>query len=484
MAQRKRKKKKASISPLYVVLGLGGLLLIVLVVGLLVAKSSINSWLRGEGFQNWLTNKASEKLNSEVTLAEMKWQGKEVYANQFLAKGYKDAGFSSLRLDGVRAVTGGSVNRAYQVPEITVNRLAMEFSDDRLKRPASPAEVEVVEEEGLQVPAWLAKYVPNRVEIDTIRIDSAMVDVKNSGGGSTFQLRDVAATVVPDFSTGMWEFRGKGGRMRVPDQPEVDLRDLGLRWKEQNLFIDRCNLGIYEDGHIDGAGEISFAEDGLFDLELQISGIEIDELVEGEWKDRLNGTIHGPVSVTGRPGALVYEGTLNVTEGIVESIPALNRIAEYTRMKQFNRLVLSEAKADFKKIGDRTEIRKLVLQSDGLVRVEGDVNLVGEGLQGSFQIGVTPGTMRWIPGAERLVFTEQRDGFLWAPMTLAGTVQEPKEDLSARLIAAAGEALIGELPQGVIDGAQKLLGPDGNSEDLIKQGKGLLDMLTPFLKAP
>src|SRR5690606_17494858 len=110
----------------------------------------------------------------------------------------------------------------------------------------------------------------------------------------------------------------------------------------------------------------------------------------------------------------------------------------------------------------RLELRNLVLQSDGLVRVEGRIDLVGDQLEGDLAVGVVPGTMRWIPGAERLVFTEERNGFLWAPLKLAGTTTSPREDLSARLIAAAGETVVGELPEGLIDAAKQLLGPSGS----------------------
>ena len=70
-------------------------------------------------------------------------------------------------------------------------------------------------------------------------------------------------------------------------------------------------------------------------------------------------------------------------------------------------------------------------------------------------------------------------------MTLQGTLSEPQEDLSGRLIAAAGEAILKELPEGLLNEAQKLLDPSGESPDpgsIINQGKDLLDALSPFLK--
>jgi len=488
MPPKRRKKPKGSFNPLKFVLITGGLFLVLLVVGLLVAKSMLNDWLRGEGFRDWLAGRASGVLHSEVTLAPLEWDGSEVYAKRFEALGREEAGFSELVLDGVRARAGGISDRAVRVPEVTVSRLDLRFSPTRktggaaapVEEPADPAAA------GPEVPEWLAKHLPDRVEVDEITVASTRVSVEKAEG-EVFLLNGTKAVLQPDFRTGFWAIEGKGGKIALPNQPVIDLKDLGLRWKGSELFIDRCALGIFEEGHVDGKGEIGFEDPGRFDLELEISAIDVDELVQGDWRDRLSGTLHGPVRITGAPGALVYEGTMHLEEGVIESMPVLKLVADYTRSERFERLVLNQAKTDFKRDGERLELRNLLLQSDGLVRVEGQADLVGDRIAGDFRVGVTPGTMRWIPGAERLVFTEDRDGFLWAPMKLAGTLAEPKEDLSARLIAAAGEAVIKDLPAGVLEAAEGLLkSGDGKpaSDPLIDQGKKVIDLLSPFLRAP
>lgn len=488
MSAKPRKKSKGSFNPLKIVLIGGGVLLALLVVGLLIAKSMLNGWLRGEGFRDWLAGRAAEVLRSEVTLGDLEWSGSEVYSKRFEARGREQAGFAEMTLDGVRARAGGIVDKAVQVTGVSVNRLDLRFSPKRL--PTAPAETapapSAAATAGPGVPEWLADYLPNRVEIDEIEIASTRVSVEKAEG-EVFLLSGPRAILQPDFQTGFWSIEGKGGKVSLPNQPEIALKDLALRWKGEDLFVDRCALGVFKEGHVDGKGEIGFEGPGRFDLELDLSAIDVDELVEGEWRDRLTGTIHGPVRITGAPGALVYEGTMNLGEGVIEAMPVLKRIAQYTRSERFERLVLNQAKTDFKREADRLELRNLVLQSDGLVRVEGQADLVGDQLSGDFRVGVTPGTMRWIPGAERLVFTEDLEGFLWAPMKLTGTLAEPREDLSARLIAAAGEALIGDLPGGVLDAAGELLKGEGGapaSGDLLDQGKKVIDLLSPFLKAP
>ena len=283
--------------------------------------------------------------------------------------------------------------------------------------------------------------------------------------------------------------------MLLPGQPSLTVNDLALRWKGSELFVDRCALGIYQRGRIYGRGEIRFDDDGLFDMELDISAIDIKDLVEGAWRDRLQGTISGPIKITGPPGDLRYEGTLEVADAMVQSMSLLDQLARYTKAEQFKHLPLQTARVDFIKRGERIELRNLVLQSDGLMRIEGNIDLDGEAMTGHLQAGVTPGTLRWIPGAEQKVFTEDRGGFRWSPLELSGTIHDPKENLSSALLLAAGEAVVEDLPSSLLDQANQLLNPGGATPTdpanpttpsspvdavIPAPAKEILDLLNPF----
>lgn len=500
MARRRsgKRTKKKSVNPLIVVGVVCAILLLTLVAGLVIGKSMIQSWLRGDEFRQWLAKKSSETLKSQVELAPLNWQGADVYSETFVANGYEDAAFSEMKVEGLRAKIGKIENRVFRVPEIGINRFEMEFSDDRIPGPredgggASSADSDetLQASSGPSVPGWLQKYVPNRVEVDEIVISSASIVTKGADGSVPFRLSGTETIVRPDFETSMWGIDGKGGKMYIPDQPEIRMKNLGLRWRGTQLFIDRCALGMYEDGHVDGAGEINFAEGEGFDLDLEFSGIQVDEVVDETWGERLSGVISGPVTLTGEPGAFVYEGDISVADAVIEKIPVLTVISKYTKNERFKYLVMSEATTHFRSEGGRVELTDIVLQSDGLVRIEGDMIIQDDRIAGIFQVGVTAGTLRWIPGAERKVFVEDRDGFLWTPMKLTGTLDEPNEDLSGRLIAAAGVAILEELPEGLLDEAQRFLNPGGDPDgtdpnepnSILDQGKPLLDLLTPFLR--
>lgn len=451
--------------PLILVLILCGSLLILLLVALLVVKSSVRSWLEGEGFRNWLTLRSASLLQSEVELVGLAWQNREVTATSFRAKGFEEAGFAQLDLLGVRAKPEGVVDQRIQIPEITLQSLDLRFGKDRLPQPmASPkAEANTPAPNQDKVPGWLAQFLPTGVQVDEINVASANILVEGAKGEGVFALKGLETTIQPDFSTQLWEFGARGGQMLLPGQPALEVDDLALRWKGSELFVDRCGLGIFARGRIEGSGEIRFDEAGLFDLELEISSIDIKDLVEGAWRDRLQGTISGPIKITGPPGDLRYEGTLEVADAMVQSMGLLDQLARYTKAEQFKHLPLQTSRVDFIKQGSRLELRNLVLQSDGLMRIEGNIDLDGETIIGHLQAGVTPGTLRWIPGAEQKVFTEDRDGFRWSPLELSGTIQDPKENLSSALLLAAGEAVVEDLPRSLLDQANQLLNPAANT---------------------
>jgi hypothetical protein len=87
------------------------------------------------------------------------------------------------------------------------------------------------------------------------------------------------------------------------------------------------------------------------------------------------------------------------------------------------------------------------LGSEGLIRLEGSLSIKGENIEGSFQLGLVPGTLARIPGAETHVFKTGRLGLLWAPVRVTGTLSNPKEDLTQRLTDAAGVRMFEILPE-------------------------------------
>ena len=70
-----------------------------------------------------------------------------------------------------------------------------------------------------------------------------------------------------------------------------------------------------------------------------------------------------------------------------------------------------------------------------------------ERLDGRFRLGLVPGVLARIPGAETIVFQPGERGLLWTTLRVTGTIDDPEEDLTGRLIEAAGLRMFEILPE-------------------------------------
>ena len=57
----------------------------------------------------------------------------------------------------------------------------------------------------------------------------------------------------------------------------------------------------------------------------------------------------------------------------------------------------------------------------------------------SGEVGMTQGYLEWLPRAEE-VFASERGGYLWTTVHLSGTIEQPRQDLSPRIIEALKES--------------------------------------------
>jgi len=176
-------------------------------------------------------------------------------------------------------------------------------------------------------------------------------------------------------------------------------------------------------------------------------GIDCGKLLSENWAKRATGTVVSDFKLEGTSGGPQARGSLVVENAVITALPVLDALAAYADTRRFRVLSLDEARADWRWKDGETTLGKLVLASEGLVRLEGDLVIRGNQLDGIFRLGLAPGTLASIPGAETDVFLPGEKGLLWTTLRITGTVDDPKEDLTDRLIAAAGLRMFDQLPE-------------------------------------
>jgi hypothetical protein len=111
----------------------------------------------------------------------------------------------------------------------------------------------------------------------------------------------------------------------------------------------------------------------------------------------------------------------------------LNKLAELAQKKSFERLDLNECSLGFAWRYPEIDIKDITIEEKGKFRIEGEISVKGRVLRGTIRLGLTREYLDWLPYPEE-VFSRRSSGYLWTHVHLSGTIDEPKQDLSQRII--------------------------------------------------
>jgi len=454
-----------------IVLISSGALAVLLLLGYFAGKTWVESYLRSEAFRAFVNSKVGATLRADAECAPLTFNGLNVYTDGMRAVGYEDSPFAEVKLEQLRA--NFSLRRFFEkvwfIEEIEAQRLTVRLDGTRLTRQPAPPAI-VSEKPGEPQKSKGGGWLPNRVEIGGATVKELNLEwgdlPAKAGGLRGLQLR---ATPV----AGGWDINGHGGQINSAGLPSLDVTAISLRQRERALFINAADFTQSGGGFLHANGEVQF--DDHLDLHAQLNGIDLAPFLTNDWRMKMHGQLAGDIRIQSplpaRDGVTVA-GDVRILGGQFEALPVLDQIALFTRTQQFRRIKLTSASATFARDAKQLRVTNFIAESQGLIRVEGAFIVAAGNIDGIFQVGVTPSSLQWLPGSQERVFTESRAGYLWTPMRLSGPVDSPKEDLSGRLAAAAGDALV--------DKAESV------ARDTIKAGKdaakSALDYLLPKLK--
>ena len=424
----------------------------------------LNSYLRGDAFRALVSQKTSAFLHADGQYLPFHWTGFSVYSDGYQAHGEPGAAFCELRADQIRAEfqPQGVFHHAWQIDELTIQRLQValgcETTTAARTEPHLPA-VSSNQSSSEGEPTGESRrssWIPDRLELRRTQIKD--VNLSWSTPGQTGSVRQVRATIEPEDRA--WVATGYGGQLRQAGWPVLNIDHLRLRYQSPELFITDGQFKLSESENLNVSGQVSFEPNPAIDLQVKINGVVITPFLPVDWRASLKGVAGGDMRITGRldnTETITATGKLNLTAAQLEALPVLNRIALFTRTEQFRQFALQKASAEFVWTKPKLTINRLILESEGLIRVEGACVVEHGNLEGLFQVGVTPTSLRWLPGSQTRVFTVERDGYVWTPVHVSGPVDDLKEDLSQRLIAAAGTEVFEGVKSTVEKGAKDLL---------------------------
>ncbi|MCB1098713.1 MAG: hypothetical protein KDN22_24285 [Verrucomicrobiae bacterium] len=466
-------------------------LLLLFAGGYLGFRVFLKNYLHSDAFLAQINRATSRALKVSGGFEPIHWQDSQASSPLFSATGETGAPIRAINARGIEAqLNFRSIwDGIWEITELSVDEANIDLGEHaanptiqrlpaRETAPAQPASRN-----------FLTSFLPKKTELKLVKIESANLTFPLPGDASSpgeiaraQRLRINARPLGEEFSDGH-QLSGYGGEIYLPEGQRLSLLDFDTRWRDGTLFIsnavadlkDTVGARVQCSGRLDSTGRDSA-------LKMHLSGIDIEEIVAADWKQRITGLVESDVTVRIQDGITTYNGDASLSGGVLNALPILDNLADFTKHDTFRRLPLNKATAKFTREGDTTHFSGILIESSGTMRVTGSLDVVDGNANGTLFVGVVPGVLRWIPGAEQKVFTRLDDGHLWAEMHVHGPLQALEEDLSPQLVTGAIVQTIEAVPERAIDAGGKVI-LQGTSilREGVRSGLDLIDGFVPFL---
>lgn len=441
MSRRSRRRRKETGSTWFGKALIG--LIVAGLVGSAVIFGMIRSYLYSDSFRRFLSAKASEVARVDGEFEPFRWDGLAVDSPVF--KGSGPGVVKELRIEGLHTEVGlGGLRRGvWEIQSSRVQRLKVTVDARKSSVAGSPG---LVDDPPKPAARDEQSWLPKKVEIQGLDVAELMVSAALEQG--PVSVSGVRLHVEPAEGKHNYLIEATDGEIVPPTGmiPALRLEKAKVRWQDGEAFLSHATARIWNEGRLDAAGEWKAAT-GDYSIEGMLTGVKCEEVFNESWAKRFTGNVESSYGAENHGGKLVVKGSLAVHDGVLTALPVLDALAAYSDTRRFRILPLSTAKTDWRWTKEELFLSNLVLASEGLVRLEGDLHIRGDVLDGSFQLGLAPGTLARIPGAETRVFSPGSHGLLWTPLRITGTLDDPKEDLTDRLIAAAGLRMFDVIPE-------------------------------------
>jgi hypothetical protein len=308
------------------------------------------------------------------------------------------------------------------------------FTDIRVQSGEVEIQIYKAHPEAVAPKPWFAIFLPNRVYLKKIETPHAEITWQFRGERAGFFGTQLLITPHgPDF-----EYVATGGRLKMAVLPDLDLRGA-------HLLITKTLLTIYD---IDLASDSGSAEsihaqanagigkDKSVDLRASFNQVPIRAWLPAEWKEHLAGSAFGDLHWVGKDPKLESssgEGSLRISNGRIEKLPVLEKLAELAQKKSFEHLELNDCSLSFGWKYPKIDINNIAIEEKGKFRIEGEMSIEQRRLRGTIKLGLTRQYLDWLPNPEE-VFSRKQSGYLWTNVRLFGTIDDPGQDLSPRII--------------------------------------------------
>jgi hypothetical protein len=418
---------------LYIFGGLliAGVVLLVLLGALL--PIAITNWLGGKDFQKIASQQASSFLKTEGDFESFDWSSFSVYSAGFAtrsgAKGEWNWDIRDIRTEISPRLL---LDRILRFSEISVGSVKMKSGTGFVFAPESLS--------AKPVPASSGGDLFRDVQVGKVVIKSFGLQPGPTTSG--WGLENVVVEVHPNPQN--TTFSIQGGKILSPLAwlGSLSLEQAKGSYVSPQIYLTRLELKSAQGGTLEISGEgrtdstsgrkgrLTWDRWPLPDGKIGVGLFDISAKMSG-WFELSDWKSDGPVG-TGQVKLL--EARLEPGKG---SETILGLLAVLTGEPRLRGCTLSTAQASWTLEPGIYNIRSITAEAPGLLRVNGQVKVVGQSLSGVINLALEKNLgakVSALTGGE--LFRQEIDGYLNQPIQISGTLDRPENDLQPKLTGA------------------------------------------------
>jgi hypothetical protein len=408
----------------------------VVMISLLVGGGiGLYSFVHGDACRQWLTRRLNHSLRVDGKLEPITWNGMTLSSSGYSGKGQAKSRINSLDASGISAHLNwpSLFGRTWELDQVNVDK-----ANVYLGKPAANQgeQKHVGSGSGIKLPNFFAFDF----QIDHITINQGNVhwSAGQKQAGELLGTKIVAARRGEDS----WDVSASGGKAHHAGLPPVTLDSLSASTGSKGITITQAKLFGESGGTISLNGFVALDENQISRIHTEFSGLSVNDLYPETL--RLNGIASGNADYSGtiqREDAGVITGSLHVDKLRMDWSVFLGKVGSFIKISGMDDWVLDSVDTQVIYRDQHIEFSHLVAKYQDQARIEGNGSIDSGQINARFSVGLSAATLKWLPGVQPKVFTEERDGLYWAPVQLTGTPQNPKEDLSKRISNALQESV-------------------------------------------
>ena len=410
-------------------------------------------FIRSDSFRDWLSKRVSRSLRADGQFEPLTWEGSNFRSAGFSATGNPKSKLRSLKITNIAAHIDWHqlLKGQFVIDNVNVEKIEADVG----KGTAQAAPEAVHQPPGFR----FSNLLPSQLRVDHFYVADGNIHWRTNRGDSG-QLTGVKISGTqkqPD----QWEVEAIGGKVRHAAYPLMEIENAEGTISREAITIHEAKATLSGGSVIRLTGNIAIQKQLNATLNVDFSDLNTNLVFPVAW--RFGGKLSGHLVYKGDLDRFEHgevTGSVKIADAALDLANVFGTLHQLAKFGGLNDVQLDSIATDIRYQERNARFSNLRASYQDQIRVEGSGSVGPEHLDADLVVGLSPRILGWIPGAEERVFTDQRDGLHWTEVRISGTPEQPKEDLTKRLVSAFRDKMTKEFK--------------GQAKDAIKS---LLDML-------